>query len=181
MTERSYMVFDGYNVIGGIERYRTGVTGSLDESRELLISDCLKAAGWTGAEIIIVFDAQNTAESERHETRAGGSARLIFSAPGQSADDIIERLLGRIAGSKTVYTADFALQRTALARGARRATPGEFQALLDELPAVTSNPNRRARSRIIDRLSHETLGSLEEVRRRADAKSRRESGRKSGG
>lgn len=170
------MVFDGYNVIGGIERYRTRATGGLDESRELLISDCLKAAGWTGAEIIIVFDAQNTAEPEHHETRANGSASLIFSAPGQSADDVIERLLGRLRGNKTVYTADFALQRTALARGARRATPGEFQALLDELPAITSNPNRRARSRIVDRLSRETLESLEDVRRRADEEGRKKSG-----
>ncbi|WP_119066823.1 NYN domain-containing protein [Rubrobacter indicoceani] len=165
MAERSYMIFDGYNVIGGTERYRTNSTGSLDDSRELFISDCLKAAGWTGAEIFIVFDARGP--SENHEIRAGGAARIIYSPSGQSADDVIERLLAHLTGNKTVYSADFALQRTALARGAKRATPGEFQALLNELPAVTRNPNKRARSRIVDRLSRETLESLEDVRRRA--------------
>ena len=49
--------------------------------------------------------------------------RVVYSAPGESADDIIERLLANLDGSATVYTGDFALQRTALARGSTRATP----------------------------------------------------------
>jgi predicted RNA-binding protein with PIN domain len=49
----AYLILDGYNVIGAIERYRAG---SLDESRELLVNDALKAAGWTGREIIVVFE-----------------------------------------------------------------------------------------------------------------------------
>ncbi len=163
----SYLVLDGYNVIGAIERYRTAVTGGLDDSRELLINDALKAAGWTGRRIIVVFDAQRSHEPERVEQRAGGAVRLIYSAPGESADDVIERLLGSLDGPATVYTADFALQRTALARGVSRATPREFADLLDELPAVTRSPEAPRRSRIADRLSPETLRRLEEIRRRA--------------
>ncbi len=162
----SYLVLDGYNVIGALERYRTAVTGGLDDSRELLINDALKAAGWTGRRIIVVFDAQRSPEPERVEQRAGGAARLIYSAPGESADDVIERLLGNLDGPATVYTADFALQRTALARGVSRATPREFADLLDELPAVTRSPEASRRSRIADRLSPETLRRLEEIRRR---------------
>jgi len=163
----SYLVLDGYNVIGALERYRTAVTGGLDDSRELLINDALKAAGWTGRRIIVVFDAQRSPEPERVEQRAGGEVRLIYSAPGESADDVIERLLGNLSGPATVYTADFALQRTALARGVSRATPREFADLLDELPAVTRSPEAPRRSRIADRLSPETLRRLEEIRRRA--------------
>lgn len=161
----SCMLLDGYNIIGALARYRTDATGSLDESRELLINDCLKAAGWTGAGIVVVFDAHGSREPERHESRAGGVARIIFSGYGQSADDVIERLLGRLTGDITVYTADFALQRTILARGATRATPREFEALLDELPAVTRSPDRPRRSTVADRLSAEMLLKLEEFRR----------------
>jgi hypothetical protein len=96
--------------------------------------------------------------------------RVVYSAPGESADDVIERLLSRLESSATVYTADFALQRTALARGSTRATPGEFANLLDELPAVTrspDSPNVPRKSRLADRLSLETLRKLEEIRRRA--------------
>jgi uncharacterized protein len=161
----AYLILDGYNVIGAIERYRAG---SLDESRELLVNDALKAAGWTGREIIVVFDAHRGSEPERVELRAGGAVRLIYSAPGESADDVIERLLGNLAGPATIYTADFALQRTALARGVSRATPREFAELLDELPAVTRSPAGPRRSRISDRLSPETLRKLEEIRRRVE-------------
>ena len=163
----SYLVLDGYNVIGALERYRTAVTGGLDDSRELLINDALNAAGWTGRRIIVVFDALRSPEPERVEQRAGGAVRLIYSAPGESADDVIERLLANLDGPATVYTADFALQRTALARGVSRATPREFADLLDELPAVTRSPEAPRRSRIADRLSPETLRRLEEIRRRA--------------
>ncbi len=155
-------------MIGALDRYWTAATGGLDESRELLINDALKAAGWTGREIIVVFDALRSPEPERVEQRAGGAVRLIYSAPGQSADDVIERLLANLDGPATVYTADFALQRTALARGSTRATPREFAELLDELPAITHSPESPRRSRISDWLSPETLRKLEEIRRRAE-------------
>jgi len=164
----SYLILDGYNLIGALDRYRTPLTGGLDESRELLIYDALKAAGWTGRRIIVVFDALRSPEPERVEQRAGGAVRLIYSAPGESADDVIERLLGNLDGPATVYTADFALQRTALARGVSRAAPREFADLLDELPAVTRSPESPRRSRLADRLSSETLRRLEEIRRRAE-------------
>ena len=163
----SYLILDGYNVIGALERYAPTASGGLDASRELLVNDALKAAGWTGRRIIVVFDAHGSPDPARTEPRAGGVVRVIYSAPGESADDVIERLLGNLGASATLYTGDFALQRTTLARGAQRAIPREFASLLDELPAVTRSPDAPRRSRIADRLSPETLRKLEEIRRRA--------------
>lgn len=160
----SYLVLDAYNVIGALDRYRDADT--FDAAREFLITDALKAAGWTGRTIIVVFDAHRAPNPRREEPRAGGAVRIVYSAPGESADDEIERLLAKLEGSATVYTADFALQRTALARGSTRATPREFANLLDELPAVTRNPDLPRRSRVVDRLSPETIRKLEEIRRR---------------
>jgi len=162
----SYLILDAYNVIGALDRYREAET--FDAARDLLITDALKAAGWTGRTIIVVFDAHRAHDPRREEPKAGGAVRVVYSAPGESADDEIERLLGKLEGSATVYTADFALQRTALARGSTRATPREFANLLDELPAITRNPNVPGRSRIADRLSPETLRKLEEIRRKAE-------------
>ena len=161
------LILDAYNIIGALDRYREAA--SLEAARDLLINDALKAAGWTGRPMIVVFDAHRGPGPERSEPRAGGAVRIIYSAPGESADDVIERLLSTLEDSATVYTADFALQRTALARGSTRATPREFANLLDELPAVTRSPdgpNVPRRSRIADRLSLETLRKLEEIRRR---------------
>ena len=158
------LIMDGYNVIGALDRYRAA--GNLDAARELLINDALKAAGWTGRSLIVVFDAERGLGPERAELRAGGAVRVVYSAPGESADDVIERLLSRLEDSVTVYTADFALQRTALARGSTRATPREFADLLDELPAVTRTPDVPRKVRVADHLSPETLRKLEEIRRR---------------
>ena len=161
------LILDAYNVIGALDRYREAA--SLEAARDLLINDALKAAGWTGRPLIVVFDAHRGPGPGRTEPRAAGAVRIIYSAPGESADDVIERLLSTLEDSATVYTADFALQRTALARGSTRATPREFANLLDELPAITRSPdtpNVPRRSRIADRLSPETLRKLEEIRRR---------------
>ena len=163
------LILDGYNIIGALGRYGTRKTGGLDESRELLINDALKAAGWTGREIIAVFDASQSPESGRTELRAGGAVHVVYSASSESADDFIERLLQSGSGSYTVCTADFALQRAALASGADRSTPREFEELLDELPALTRTPNVPLRARVSDRLSPEILRSLEDLRRRAES------------
>jgi uncharacterized protein len=162
----SYMILDAYNVIGALDRYRDA--DDFDAARDLLITDALKAAGWTGRTIIVVFDAHRAPDPRREEPRAGGAVRLVYSAPGESADDEIERLLAKLEGAATVYTADFALQRTALARGSTRATPREFANLLDELPVISRTPNVPRRPRIADRLSKETLRKLEEIRRKAE-------------
>ena len=162
------LILDGYNLIGVLERYATRSTGGLGASRELLTNDALKAAGWTGQEIIIVFDASRSPEPGRTELRAWGAVRVVYSAPKESADDVIERLVASSSdGSFAVCTADFALQRTVLARGAVRSTPREFEELLAELPALTRTPDAPFRARVSDRLSPEVRRSLEEVRRRA--------------
>lgn len=165
------LILDGYNLIGALERYATRQTGSLDHSRELLINDALKAAGWTGRKIIVVFDAARSPDPGRTELRAGGEVRVIYSAPRESADDVIERLVRSDGKAYTVYTADFALQRAALASGAARSVPREFADLLDELPALTRAPEVPFRARVSDRLSPEALQSLEKLRREAEGRS----------
>lgn len=167
---RRCLILDGYNLIGALSRYATHSTGSLDASRELLINDALKAAGWTGREVFVVFDAAGSPEPGRAEPRAGGAVRVIYSSPKESADDVIERLVGNMDSSVTVCTADFALQRAVLARGGARSTPCEFEELLDELPAFTRTPDTPFRTKLSDRLSSEELRSLEELRRRAEGR-----------
>ncbi|WP_047863885.1 NYN domain-containing protein [Rubrobacter aplysinae] len=164
----SYLILDGYNLIGALDRYREPAESGFDSAREQLVNDALKASGWTGREIFLVFDAHGSPEPEKSQSLAGGAVRVVYSAARDSADDVIERLAGRLEGDLTVYTADFALQRTALARGARRATPAEFAALLDELPALTSRPSASYRSRISDHLSPDARMSLERIRRKTE-------------
>jgi predicted RNA-binding protein with PIN domain len=163
----SYLILDGYNLLGALERYR-GEGEPLAERRERLVRDALKAAGWTGAIIIVVFDAPHSPAPGTSEVHAGGAVRVIYTAPGETADDQIERLVDRLTGDVKVYTADFAQQRTVLARGGTRATPAEFAELLDELPALIQTPKKRWRSRVGDYMSQETRRAFEDIRRRPE-------------
>jgi len=167
---KQYLILDGYNIIGALGRYAPRSAGSLDQSRELLVNDALKAAGWTGKEIVVVFDASRSPEPGRTELRGGGAVRVIYSAQGESADDVIERLVRNEGGSFTVCTADFALQRAVLALGAARSTPREFEEILDELPALTRTPEAPFHARVSDRVSPEALRSLEAIRREAEGR-----------
>lgn len=164
----SHLILDGYNLIGALDRYRKPAESGFDTAREQLVNDALKASGWTGRSIFVVFDAHGTPDLENTRSLAGGAVRVVYSGARDSADDVIERLVGRLEGDLTVCTADFALQRTALARGARRATPVEFASLLDELPALTSRPSSAYRSKVSDHLSPDARMSLERIRRRAN-------------
>jgi predicted RNA-binding protein with PIN domain len=164
----SYLILDGYNLIGALDRYREPAETGFDNAREQLVNDALKASGWTGRSIFLVFDAHGSPGAEDTQALAGGAVRVVYSGARESADDVIERLAGRLEGDLTVYTADFALQRTALARGARRATPAEFADLLDELPELTSRPSATYRSRISDHLTPDARMSLERIRRKSD-------------
>ena len=150
------LILDGYNLIGALDRYREAGT----PRRRPRAPDKRRPQGG-GVDGKAPHRRLRRPPGSRvprgSRSRAGGAVRVIYSAPGESADDVIERLLSRLEGSATVYTADFALQRTALARGATRATPREFANLLDELPAITRSPDVRRKSRIADRLSLETL------------------------
>ena len=106
------LVVDGYNVIYGTTRYQ----GMIDEhagagaladvahlsrdpyghdpftaAREALVADVAAYAQST-YDPVIVFDAAGNVSSERPDfSRAG--VRVVFSATGESADTVIERLV----------------------------------------------------------------------------------------
>ena len=119
------LVVDGYNVIFKSERYmarmdRSGVSDPFEQARELLISD-VAAYAKGKYEPIVVFDAAGNISPDRPYTTRGG-VRKIFSATGESADSVIERLVTEerlVPRAVTVVTSDFHCFRAHLI--ARRA------------------------------------------------------------
>ncbi|QIN83671.1 hypothetical protein GBA63_14295 [Rubrobacter tropicus] len=159
----SYLILDAYNVIGALDRYRDAET--FDAARELLITDALKAAGWIGRAIIVVFDAHRApTPAKKNPSPAAPSAsstaprpvrRRRNRAPPLETGRFRHRLHGRLR-PPTHSTRPRVHPRH----------PHEFANLLDELPAITRNPNVPRKSRVADRLSPETIRKLEEIRRR---------------
>jgi predicted RNA-binding protein with PIN domain len=86
MLPRAHMIVDGYNVT------KTAWPElSLQRQRDLLLSGVAPLVARTGAEVTVVFDAAET--SERPVVNRPRGVRVLYSASGVIADDVIRELV----------------------------------------------------------------------------------------
>jgi uncharacterized protein len=117
------MLVDGYNVI-----YAWGFdTRNLGDAREKLLHMLDDYAGFSGENIIVVFDGYNT-KDPASETKQG-LLTVVYTAYGVSADIHIQRLVKEGADNRVV-TADWLEQLSVFASGAIRITPYELKTMM---------------------------------------------------
>ncbi|OUO35782.1 NYN domain-containing protein [Olsenella sp. An290] len=117
-STRELLVVDGYNVLHKSARYlaradETSEGDPFEQARELLISD-VAAYAKGRFNPVVVFDAAGNVSPERPDLSRAG-VRVIFSAAGESADAVIERLVteARLAPrAVTVVTSDRTIRAT---------------------------------------------------------------------
>lgn len=115
---RELLVVDGYNVIYKSARYLARMDETVEgdpfeQARDLLVAD-VAAYAKGRYEPVIVFDAAGNVSPERPDLSKAG-VRMVFSAPGESADTVIERLVteARLAPhAVTVVTSDRTIRAT---------------------------------------------------------------------
>jgi predicted RNA-binding protein with PIN domain len=114
------ILVDGYNVIRrdpGLARFERA---SLEQARDVLVA-CLNASpAFRGDEIICVFDGANSAEAGVYGPRGfqRGRVRIVFSAPGESADTVLKRFAANLPSEVVVVTADNEVRAAVQAAGA---------------------------------------------------------------
>ncbi|HIE11880.1 MAG TPA: NYN domain-containing protein [Desulfotomaculum sp.] len=123
---REIIIVDGYNMIF---TQAAGKQVDLAHARERLLNQLLQYAVLAGVEVVVVFDAYRVKGGKEHAENRGGLT-VIFTAEGEAADTVIERLCAQLSDRFiiSVVTADWAEQRLALGYGALRVTPKEFDA-----------------------------------------------------
>ncbi|MEW6573392.1 MAG: NYN domain-containing protein [Bacillota bacterium] len=128
---REIIIVDGYNMIFA---QAAGKEVDLAHARERLLNQLLQYAVLAGVDVVVVFDAYRVKGGREHTEQRGGLT-VIFTAEGESADTVIERLCAQLSERFTisVVTADWAEQRLALGYGALRVTPREFDAEVKEV------------------------------------------------
>lgn len=128
---RELVIVDGYNMIF---TQAAGKEVDLAHARERLLNQLIQYAALTGLDVVVVFDAYRV-KGGREQTEQRGGLTIIFTAEGESADTVIERLCAQLADRFTisVVTADWAEQRLALGYGALRVTPKEFDREVKEI------------------------------------------------
>ena len=163
------LIVDGYNVIGAWkDAEKRG--WSMDESRDRLQHLLQDYSGYTGEEIVLVFDGyqsdRRTTTEEKH-----GDLTLVFTRHGETADAYIERMVAQKPRYRQVRVAtnDGAEQAMVLGSGATRMTARELLRELRQMRQTGfeahSRPQTLQRSSLASRLPREVQEALERLRK----------------
>ena len=120
------LIVDGYNIIGAWrEAERGGWT--LAECRDQLLHLLQDLSGYTGEEIVLVFDGYQSERRTRTEESYGGVTQ-VFTKHGETADSYIERRVAQTPKYREVRvaTSDGLEQSQILSTGATRLTAKEL-------------------------------------------------------
>ena len=164
------LIVDGYNVIGAWDEAERG-QWTLDECRDRLQQQLEEYSGYSGEEIVLVFDGYQSGRRLSTE-ESYGALTLVFTRHGETADSYIERLVASTPRYRQVRvaTSDGLEQSQILSTGATRLTSRELLAEMRQARQSgmdahkAQNAGRKKRS-IASRLGDETLAALEKMRR----------------
>ena len=166
------LVVDGYNVLNA---YRSAPDArSLSDARVELARRLLDYAGFSGQEIVLVFDAWMSGRKQRTE-EVIGPMTVVYTQKNETADHYIERLCDARARDVEygrleirVATSDNVEQTVVLGRGATRISSRELiyemESVRREGRAEAARPANR-RTPLIDRLSEDVRKRLEDMRK----------------
>jgi uncharacterized protein len=92
------IIIDGYNLMPNIATKGR----SFEQQRENMIAQLLEFISVNPAQVVLAFDGQHNPSMHRgNETH--GPIRVIFSAQGETADDVIEDLISKRKGKAKDY------------------------------------------------------------------------------
>ena len=168
------LVVDGYNVLGAWPELSKGKP--LADARDALIHRLHDYAGYSGQQVVLVFDAWQSDRLERSIEKKG-SLTIVFTQKGETADHYIERLcdeherqveLGRL--ELRVATSDGTEQTIVFGRGAVRISSRELiyeMRQAKQSGAQFAHPLSRSSSRstILESVPDEVRAQLEKLRR----------------
>lgn len=165
------LLVDGYNVIGAWDVPRRESL-PIEEARDRLVHLIADYAGFSGEEVIVVFDGHYTDRPVRsHQTVHG--VQVVFTKHAESADNFIEAQCEAAPKWRQVRVAssDGVEQTIALGRGAVRISSREFLMELTQVRhvgRVRMQPEKVSRGDIFSRLPPHQREIFERMRRGED-------------
>ena len=167
---RKLLIVDGYNVLNA---WKSGLDAqSLADGRDALALKLTDYAGFSGQEIILVFDAWLSDRMQRTEEKKG-LLTVVFTQKNETADHYIERLCDNLAHDMEygkvevrVATSDNVEQTVVFGRGAIRISSRELLYEMDQVRRQGREGAKKTQSShttLIERLPEETRRRLEEM------------------
>lgn len=162
------LIVDGYNILGAwklAEKRQWGI----EEARDQLQHRLADYAGYTGCEVLLVFDGYQSDRKQRSQEQQG-AVTVVFTKHGETADQYIEATATRHPRYRPlqVATSDGVEQTIVLGRGAVRISARE---LLQDIQHIRTQGSRETGRREIKRntlesfLTPEQQEILEKMRR----------------
>ena len=141
---RDTVVIDGYNVIFAWDELRALSETSLDAARQKLTEVLISYHGFTGSDVVLVFDGYARKDNPGEKDVVSG-VRVVYTKQNESADLYIERLLHDIGRNHTVrvVTSDNLIRLSALGSGILRTGAREFGSEMDWIMAQIADLLRR--------------------------------------
>jgi predicted RNA-binding protein with PIN domain len=112
-----YLIVDGHSVIFAWPELRRLHNRRTALARDELVKILTEYQDASGVRVVAVFDGKGL---KPNEDSAPGGIQIFYSAAGQTADSIVERLVAKYGGQHeiTVATSDFMEQQTVTSFGA---------------------------------------------------------------
>ena len=127
VTGEEYLLVDGYNIIFSWDELNVLAKDNLELARTTLINAMCNYRGFTGGNLILVFDAYRVKGNVREVEEIGGIS-VIYTKEAETADMYIEKATHEL-GKKhrvRVATSDRLEQIIILGNGAYRMSASEF-------------------------------------------------------
>jgi len=130
-----HILIDGYNLIRQSLVFRQAERLRLEAGRNALIESLVTYKKQTGHEVTVIFDAWEsgflTEERDRH-----GGINILYSRKGETADDLIKRMIAHRHESFVVVSSDRAIADFATHRGVAAITSPVFESRLQRIRAT---------------------------------------------
>jgi uncharacterized protein len=133
MSPTTHLIVDGSNVLHAWPETRALARKDRDAARTLLVRRVAGLHDGAGWRVTVVFDGRG--DALQIEPVGGASDFVcIYTPGGTTADDVVERLVGKAADPSAclVATADRAERATVEAAGAAWCSPEDLAARIDD-------------------------------------------------
>lgn len=129
-----FLIVDGHSVIFAWPELRAMHARRGPAARETLVRQLTAYQDATGVRVVAVFDGRGEKASDASEP---GGIQIFYSSAGQTADDIVERLVAKYAQQHELLVAtDDSLERqTAISFGADVVSTDHLRGLLSDAAA----------------------------------------------
>ncbi len=148
------IIIDGYNFMWQDQLFRNEAIRGHDKGRSMVLKWVASTPRLQEFEVTIVFDAYKTDALHASEEKVDG-VTVVYTAGGETADDLIRQLASRYAGAAIIVSSDREVARYAEKKGCGVLGSREFQRVIEAPADFDTDPSRKfpqAKRRALARL-----------------------------